>query len=134
MAMDSSVEAVTARPAMTCAWRSRASTCVDSGSGTRPRRSHTYCSTNGSMLEYVPTAPLMAPVAATLRASSMRVWARFKAQAQLPNFMPNVMGSAWMPCVRPTQSVFWNSNARRLHVSPSCLMSSRMRSMACVIW
>ena len=64
----------------------------------------------------------------------MRVWARFKAQAQLPNFMPNVMGSAWMPCVRPTQSVFWNSNARRLHVSPSCLMSSRMRSMACVIW
>ena len=86
------------------------------------------------MLEYVPTAPEMAPVAATSRACSKRVCARLSAQAQLPNFMPNVMGSAWMPCVRPTHRVFWNSKARRLHVSPSCLTSSRMMSMACTIW
>ena len=52
------------------------------------------CSTNGSMLEYVPTAPEMAPVAATARASSKRVCVRLSAHAQLPNFMPNVMGSA----------------------------------------
>ena len=73
------------------------------------------------MEEYVPTAPEIAPVAATSRASSMRVRARFKAQAQLPNFMPKVMGSAWMPWVRPTHSVFWNSKARRLQVSPKLL-------------
>ncbi len=134
MAMDSSVEAVTARAVMTWAWRSRAKTWVERGSGVRPSFSQTYCSTNGSMLEYVPTAPLIAPVAATLRASSRRVWARFRAQAQLPNFMPKVMGSAWMPWVRPTHKVSWNSKARRLQVSPNCLTSSRMMSTAWVIW
>ena len=85
------------------------------------------------MLEYVPTAPLMAPVAATSRACSMRVCARLSAHAQLPNFMPKVIGSAWMPCVRPTHRVSLNSIARRLHVSPSCLMSARMMSIAWVI-
>lgn len=51
MAIDSSVAAVTASAAITWAWRSRASTWVDSGSGVRPIFSHTYCSTNGSMEE-----------------------------------------------------------------------------------
>lgn len=41
MAMDSSVEAVTASAAITWAWRSRASTWVDSGSGVRPSFSQT---------------------------------------------------------------------------------------------
>ena len=80
----------------------------------------------------MPTAPEMAPVAATSRACSMRVRARLRAQAQLPNFMPKVMGSAWMPWVRPTHSVSLNSKARRLHVSPRARMSSMMRSHACV--
>ena len=33
--------------------------------------------------------------------------------------MPKVMGSAWMPCVRPTCTASWNSKARRLSTSPS---------------
>ena len=48
--------------------------------------------------------------------------------------MPKVIGSAWMPWVRPTHSVFWNSKARRLHVSPSCFTSAKMMSIAWVIW
>ena len=45
MAMDSSVAAAQASAHMTWAWRSRASTWVDSGSGVRPSFSHTYFST-----------------------------------------------------------------------------------------
>ena len=72
-------------------------TCVDSGSGVRPNFSQTYSSTKGSMLEYDPTAPEMAPVAIMARASRMRFRSRSSIQVQLPNFMPKVMGSAEMP-------------------------------------
>ena len=44
------------------------------------------------------------------------------------------VGSAWMPCVRPTHSVFSNSKVRRLQVSPRARISSMMMSHAWVIW
>ncbi len=48
--------------------------------------------------------------------------------------MPNVMGSAWMPWVRPAQRVSRSSKARRLQISPSFWTSSMMRSQAWVSW
>ena len=39
------------------AWRSRAITCVETGSGSRPRRSQAMRSTSGSIAAYVPTVP-----------------------------------------------------------------------------
>ena len=39
------------------AWRSREITCVDTGSGSRPSRSHAMRSTSGSIAAYVPTVP-----------------------------------------------------------------------------
>ena len=59
--------------------------------------SQTYSSTNGSMELYVPTAPEIAPKATFLRASSRRSRSRLSSRAQEPNFMPKVIGSAWMP-------------------------------------
>jgi hypothetical protein len=41
VAIDSAVAATVASTASTCAWRSRAMTCVESGSGVRPSFSHT---------------------------------------------------------------------------------------------
>jgi hypothetical protein len=77
----------------------------------------------------------MAPQAAeNLRVAIMRDSARFSAHAHDPNFMPSVMGSAWIPWVRPTHSVSLNSIARRVQMRPRRRMSSVMMSIACVIW
>ena len=87
------------------------------------------------MLEYEPTAPEIAPHAHDVsRAATSRCSARLSAHAHVAHFMPNVIGSAWMPCVRPTQSRSRNSSARRLQISPSRRTSSMMMSCACVIW
>ena len=67
--------------------------------------SHTYCSTNGSTFEYVPTAPESLPTAITSRARRSRSTSRRTCSAQSASFTPNVVGSAWMPCVRPTIGV-----------------------------
>ena len=83
---------------------------------------------------YVPTAPEMAPNDTFLRASLSLSRSRLSSHAQLPNFMPNVMGSAWMPWVRPTQSVFLSSNARRRQISPSLRQSSIRMSVASHSW
>ena len=73
-------------------------------------------------------------MATTSRVRSRRSSARFIAHAQRPNFMPMVMGSAWMPCVRPTHSMSRVSNARRLQISPMRRTSAMRMSVACVIW
>ena len=86
------------------AWRSRASTWV-AGTAVRPRRSQTYCSTNGSTFEYVPTAPESLPTEITSRARRSRSTSRRTCSAQSASFTPNVVGSAWMPWVRPTIGV-----------------------------
>ena len=94
----------------TSAWRSRASTCVD-GTGVRPRRLHTYSSIAGSTLLYVPTAPESFPTAITSRADTRRRRSRRSWSAHSAILAPNVVGSAWMPCVRPTIGVSRNSRA-----------------------
>ena len=57
------------------AWRSRAITCVESGSGSRPSRSQAMRSTSGSSAAYVPTVPESWPTrfASSARASRVAV-------------------------------------------------------------
>ena len=45
------------------AWRSRATTCVETGSRSSPSRRSTRSSKSGDVAEYVPTAPEIAPTA-----------------------------------------------------------------------
>ena len=74
--------------------------------GAARARSPTNCSTAGSMLEYVPTAPrqlahrdgLAGRAAAGSRSRSI-------CSAHSATLAPNVVGSAWMPCVRPIITV-----------------------------
>jgi hypothetical protein len=51
------------------------------------------------------------------RISSAARWRRSRSRStseyQLASFSPKVMGSAWMPCVRPIMGVYRNSCARR---------------------
>ena len=68
-----------------------------------------------------------------VRVATRRPSARLNACAHTAHFMPNVIGSAWMPCVRPTQSVSLNSSARRVQISMSRRTSARTMSIACVI-
>ena len=86
------------------------------------------------MLLYAPTAPLILPTAAFTVTMRMRLRWRLTSNAQMPSFMPKVMGSAWMPCVRPTSTVSRNSNARRLSTSPSATRSRSRSRPACLIW
>ena len=114
---------------MTSAWRSRASTCV-AGTGRSPSRSHTYCSTSGSTFEYVPTAPDSFPTAMTSRARSRRSRSRRTCIAHNASFTPNVVGSAWMPCVRPTIGVSRNSRRERRSAPSSCAAAGMITSIA----
>ncbi len=72
IARRSSDEATTPRVAKNIAWRSRGMTWVETGSGVRPICSATYCSTRGSILAKVPTAPEIAQVATSARAATRR--------------------------------------------------------------
>ena len=87
------------------ACRSRAITCVETGSGSRPSRSQAIRSTSGSIAAYVPTVPESWPTRHASSARSSRVRARSSSNAQPASFQPNVVGSAWMPCERPMQTV-----------------------------
>ena len=69
VASRSTDEATTPSVAKYIAWRSRGITWVETGSGARPMLSATCSSTRGSILAKVPTAPEMAQVAISLRAS-----------------------------------------------------------------
>ena len=53
----------------------------------------------------MPTAPLIAPTAACANARSSRFALRSASNANPASLIPNVVGSAWIPCVRPTHSV-----------------------------
>ena len=57
------------------------------------------------MLEYVPTAPLSFITATDSRAARRRVRSRSTWAAHSATLAPNVVGSAWMPCVRPIITV-----------------------------
>ena len=98
-------EAMTPSVAKNMAWRSRGMTCVETGSGDRPSFSATYSSMRGSILANVPTAPEMAQVAISSRAAIRRLRARWNSAWKVASLMPNVVGSAWMPWLRPMVSV-----------------------------
>ena len=94
----------------------------------RPSRSHTYCSTDGSTFEYVPTAPESLPTAITSRARRSRSMSRRTCSAQSASLTPNVVGSAWMPCVRPTIGVSRYSCACSVIAASSATAASMRRS------
>ena len=114
------------------AWRSRATTCVETGSRCSPSRSSTRSSNAGDVDAYVPTAPLTAPTEAWANARCRRSTLRRASIAKPASLMPNVVGSAWTPCVRPTQTVPTCSRAR----SQSACSSSRAprRTIAPADW
>ena len=87
------------------------STCV-AGTGCSPRCSHTYRSTAGRRWSTCRPRP-RACRPRSRRAPAQAARGRgAPACAQSASFMPNVVGSAWMPCVRPTIGVSRNSRAR----------------------
>ena len=100
------------------------------GSGRARRRleargiSQATCSTSGSIAAYWPTAPESLPTRKPWSACSIRTRSRSSANAHPASFSPNVVGSAWTPCVRPMQSVSrwasaFSTTARNERSSPS---------------
>ena len=101
------------------ACRSRATTCVETSSRLISRRSSTRASNSGLVAAYVPTAPEIAPTTTCANARSRRSALRCASNANPASFTPNVVGSAWTPCVRPTHSVCACSRARVTKASAS---------------
>ena len=93
------------------AWRSRGTTWVETGSRASPSRASTRSSNSGEVAEYVPTAPEIAPTATWSNARVRRSAFRCASNAKPASLIPNVVGSAWMPWVRPTHSVWTCSRA-----------------------
>ena len=104
-AIFSSEAAMMASVAMNSAWRSRCTIWLETGAGSSPRRWHASSSTSGSMWAKVPTAPEIFPTRTTSRARRMRSRFRPASAYQRAALSPKVMGSAWMPWLRPTHSV-----------------------------
>ena len=69
----------------------------------------------------MPTAPEIAPTAACANARSSLAALRSASNANPASFTPKVVGSAWIPCVRPAHSVPACSRAR----SANAVTSSR---------
>ena len=112
VAMFSMELAITPSVAKNIACRSRGMTWVLIGSGRRPSFSQTCTSTAGSTLAKVPTAPDIAPVAISHRALSSRSRFRSISAKNRAKVRPIVVGSAWMPWLRPIRTVCLCSNAR----------------------
>ncbi len=123
-------EAMTASVQKKAAWRSRGITCVDTGSTASPRAAATWASMSGSTLAKVPTGPEMAQVAISARAATRRARARWNSAWKPASFSPNVVGSAWMPWLRPMVGVSRCSNARRSSAPRSRSMPPNNRSAA----
>ena len=66
-----------------------------------PAALHTYASTSGGTCAYVPTAPEMMPQPISPAAPSSRARLRRISSCHSAILRPKVMGSAWMPWVRP---------------------------------
>ena len=95
------------------AWRSRGTTCVETGSRSRPRRASTRSSKSGLGGRVGADGAAERPDARLREralAGARRCGAASKAKPA--SLMPNVVGSAWTPWVRPTQTVSTCSRAR----------------------
>ena len=126
----SSDVAQSASAASISACRSRAITCVDSGSGSRPSFSQAIRSTSGSTCAYVPTVPDSCPTRFVSSAAANRVRARSSSNAHPASFQPKVIGSAWIPCDLPMQTVFRCSSARAVTRARARSIPSRTRTPA----
>ena len=78
----------------------------------------------------VPTAPDSLHTATASRAARMRARSRSTCSAQRATFAPNVVGSAWMPCVRPIIAVPECERAVATSVRSSSVCASITRSAA----
>ena len=95
------------------AWRSRGTTWVETGSRASPSRASTRASKSG-------LGGRVGPDGAADRADATPARTRARgarrcgaaSNAKPASLMPNVVGSAWTPCVRPTQTVSTCSRAR----------------------
>ena len=134
VAKRSNEAATSARVETKCACRSRCTTCVDTASTPSRSSAQTRSSTHGGTVAWVPTAPEILPTAMLHFASASRTRLRRTSSTQDSSFRPNVVGSAWMPCVRPTQIVWRCSFARRISTSSrrsSSRSSSSVASRIC---
>ena len=124
-------DATTASVAKYVAWRSRGMIWVDTGSTLKPMALATCSSTRGSTCAKVPTAPEIAQVATSLRAAASRPLRAREFGVGISELQADVVGSAWMPCERPTVGVNLCSKARRLSAASSASRSARRMSEAC---
>ena len=99
--------------------------CDDTGAGWRPSRAQTAASIDGSRWAKVPTAPEIRPTATVARARRSRTTSRCSCEYHVASFRPNVIGSAWTPCVRPIITVCRCSSARRRTIGSSASMSAQ---------
>ncbi len=112
------------------AWRSRCTICVETGSTPRPRSRHTSSSISGSTCANWPTAPDSLPTATASRARRSRSRFRPASTYQTATFIPNVVGSACTPWVRPTISVSLCRTASAPSARRSRSCPCRRRSIA----
>ena len=105
VAKRSSDAAISASTEMKCAWRSRCTTWVEIASTPSPSFSQTDSSIQGGTVAWVPTAPEILPTAICALASARRARLRRVSSTQPASFSPKLVGSAWTPWLRPTQSV-----------------------------
>ena len=108
------------------ACRSRLTTCVGAGSdGQSERRRARAARPRRSTFACVPTAPEIEPTADPPRAPAPGARRRAASSAYQPAALkPNVIGSAWMPWLRPTIGVSRCWSARRRTTSISRASSS----------
>src|SRR2546423_1334996 len=130
----SSEVATSASAESSSACRSRATTCVESGSGSSPRASHASRSTSGSTWAYVPTVPESCPTRVASSPRRRRARPRSASNAQPASFQPNVVGSAWTPCERPIVTVRRCSSARRTTAASAASTPSTTSRPAAWIW
>ncbi len=120
--------ATSASAAKYAAWRSRATTCVATVSGSSPRAASACLSMAGDRWAYVPTAPAILPTAISRRAASSRARPRAISAWCPARARPNVTGSAKMPWLRPIIGVVACSRARSRRAARS--LSHRSSSLS----
>ena len=89
---------------------------------------------SGARWLYVPTGPLILPVAISAVASARRARPRATSNAQPAHLSPNVVGSACTEWVRPIITVPASIRARVTRAAMSRSASSRRRLPAARSW
>ena len=127
VASRSSVPPRIAIAARNAAWRSRWTIWVLTGSARSPSAASTSASRSGGRWLYVPTGPLILPVAISAVAAASRSRPRATSNAQPAHLSPKVVGSACTLWVRPiiTVPASWRARATSAVTRRSASSSSR---------